>query len=800
MIYKEVFSNMYNNFGFGSTESRSGPGSTLEETKVLREDIKAFISSKGIKSIVDIPCGDFHWMKEISDIFESYIGGDVVEKAITENNEKYSTDKIKFINFDLLNDTIPGCDLLIVRDIIGHFPLEDGKKIVENIIRSNCKYVMSTTWAKKVGDTWSRCDQGSIHRENEGVDYGRFYPVNLMASPFNFPDPEIYLEEDVRVDGFEVGNRKALVLWNLDDVRSHLSTLEVKLVEPQKQAEPFNLDLTIVTGLWNISRVGRDFDHYIEHFNNLLDIDANLFIYIPVEYEYLVWKKRSTKNTFVKVYELSDVKQIYAPFWDKTQNIRTNPAWYNQTGEGGWLTNSPQASNEWYNPIVQSKMFMLNDATLWNPFSTNNFIWLDAGITNTVYEKYFTDNKVLDKIIKYIDPFLFLSYPYETHTEIHGFNFDKISDYAGSKVEYVCRGGLFGGTKQAINEANGMYYSLLDRSLSEGLMGTEESIFAIMSYIKPEMFRRYSLDGNGLIVKFIQALDENKVELEEVPESRVKYIESNKTSDDFKTSLYMLTFNFPEQVEHTIKTYLKHSKWLTKTRNILIDNSTNDEARSTNKLICDKYNFEHIITGKNGGICGGRQLAAEHFQESDSDYYIFLEDDMQLHEEGSEYCRNGFRHYVPNLYDAIHKIMNKSNLDYLKLSFTEVYMDNHIQVSWYNVPQHIRTEFWPDYDRLPTTGLDPNCPRTDFKKIESIDGVSYITGDVYYANWPMIVGKEGNRKMFLETTWAYPYEQTWMSYIYQETKKGNIKPGVLLASPINHNRFMHYKAEDRREN
>jgi hypothetical protein len=91
-------------------------------------------------------------------------------------------------------------------------------------------------------------------------------------------------------------------------------------------------------------------------------------------------------------------------------------------------------------------------------------------------------------------------------------------------------------------------------------MGTEESIFAIMSYLKPEMFRRYSLDENGLVIKFIQALDENNVWLEPIPETRVKYVESNKTSADFKTSVYMLTFNFPEQVEHTIKTYLKHDK------------------------------------------------------------------------------------------------------------------------------------------------------------------------------------------------------------------------------------------------
>lgn len=561
-----------------------------------------------------------------------------------------------------------------------------------------------------------------------------------------------------------------------------------------------NKNLTIVTGLWNIARPGRDFDHYIHHFNNFLDIDANLFIYIPQEYEHLVWAKRSRENTFVKVYELEDIKQMYAPFWDKTQEIRTNPDWYNLTGEGGWLKSSPQAANEWYNPIVQSKMFLLNDVTIWNPFDTDKFIWLDAGITNTVYEKYFTDNKVLDKIEPYLDPFLFLSYPYDAQDEIHGFKFKDLNRYAGDTVKWVCRGGLFGGTKKSINHANGMYYALLAQSLGEGLMGTEESIFAAMSYLEPENFRRFSLDGNGLIIKFIQALDEDKVELESIPEKRIKYKETNKTSDDVKTSIYMLTFNFPEQVEHTIQTYLKHDKFLTKTRNILIDNSTNEEARERNKEICEKYNFEHIITGKNGGICGGRQFAAEHFQESDSDYYIFLEDDMQLHEETTNYCRNGFRQYVPNLYDKIHKIMIKSDLDFLKLSYTEVYMDNNIQVSWYNVPQNIRTENWPNYDKLPTTGLDPNAPRTKFEKIEVIDGLSYITGEIYYANWPMIVGKKGNQKMFLDTKWSHPYEQTWMSHMYQETIKGNLKPGVLLASPINHNRFMHYTPEERREN
>jgi len=561
-----------------------------------------------------------------------------------------------------------------------------------------------------------------------------------------------------------------------------------------------NNNLTIVTGLWNIGRDGRPFTHYLQHFNNFLDIDANLFLYVPKELEEIVWAKRSKENTFVKVYELEDIKQMYTPFWDKTQNIRTNPEWFNQAG---WLPQSPQASLEWYNPIVQSKMFLLNDVTIWNPFNTEYFMWLDAGITNTVYEKYFTENKALDKILPYLESFLFLSYPYEANTEIHGFDFNAMNRYAGKKVEYVCRGGLFGGKKEVINQANSLYYSLLDKSLSENYMGTEESIFTLMSYIEPEKYRRYALDSNGLVVKFIQALLDDKVELETVPDDRVYLAPKNLDTSNLKTSLYMLTFNFPEQIEYTIKTWEANSPdWLLKPhRKILIDNSNKQEAIDGNKTICEKYGFEHIITGENLGINRGRQYAAEHFDNSDSDYYFFFEDDMGLNPSTDNgFCRNGFRKYIPNLYDTVHKIMLKEEFDFLKLSYTEVYMDNNIQVSWYNVPQQVRVEHWPNYTKLPIQGLDPNAPRTKFDKIDVLNELSYISGDIYYANWPMIVGREGNKKMFINTKWAHPYEQTWMSYMFQETCRGNLKPAVLLASPVWHNRIIYYEAHERREN
>jgi len=334
-------------------------------------------------------------------------------------------------------------------------------------------------------------------------------------------------------------------------------------------------------------------------------------------------------------------------------------------------------------------------------------------------------------------------------------------------------------------------------------MGTEESIFSLMSYINPGLYRRYELDGNGLIVKFIQNLHEGNVNL--VPVQRVhnknRLVTPNLSG--IKTSLYMLTFNFPEQVEYTIKTWEANSPdWLNKPhRKILIDNSNNLDALQGNKEICERYGFEHIITGENLGINRGRQFAAEHFHNSDSDFYFFFEDDMGFNDSlNTGYCRNGFRKYVPDLYNKVHKIMLRENFDFMKLSYTEVYMDNNIQVSWYNVPQHIRTKDWPDYDKLPVSGLDVNAPRTQFKTIEVFEELSYISGDIYYANWPMIVSKEGNKKMFIDIKWEHPFEQTWMSQMYQDTKKGIINPAVLLASPVWHNRIAYYKPEERREN
>jgi hypothetical protein len=164
-----------------------------------------------------------------------------------------------------------------------------------------------------------------------------------------------------------------------------------------------------------------------------------------------------------------------------------------------------------------------------------------------------------------------------------------------------------------------------------------------------------------------------------------------------------------------------------------------------------------------------------------------------------EVCRNGFPRFTPNLYNKCLEIVKKENFDFLKLNFSEFYGDNSTQWSWYNVPQSFREQHWPEKSKLPVMGLDPEAPKTVFDNIKSYDGVPYATGEIYYCNWTHFVTREGNKKMFLTTKWAYAFENTWMSYMFQETIKGNLNPGILLMTPIEHNRFEHYDGSLRKE-
>lgn len=557
-------------------------------------------------------------------------------------------------------------------------------------------------------------------------------------------------------------------------------------------------DITIVTGIWDIGRDGlsegwsRSYSDYMKRFDLVLDFDVNMIIYGDSKLQEIVSKKRDPNKT---QFILRDVEWFRNnEFYNNIQTIRNNPEWKNLAG---WLPESTQSRLELYNPLVMSKMFLLHDAKIMDRFDSKYMFWLDGGITNTVHPGYFTHDKVLDKLSKYISKFSFICFPYEANNEIHGFEFNKMNEIAGAKVEKVARGGFFGGPKDSISEINGIYYNLLNTTLRDGYMGTEESIFSIMCYKNADLINYFEIEGNGLVGKFFEDLKNDK--LEPKTEHKVNGV-SKSPMDPKKVGLYVITFNSPNQFKTLIDSMKAYDKnFLEMPKKFLLNNSTDQTTFEEYDKLCKEYDFEHIVPeGGNLGICGGRQFIAEHFDKTDLDYMHFFEDDMFFYPEVGV-CRNGYNRYVENFYLKTLEIIHREEFDFMKLNYTEFFGDNGTQWAWYNVPQSVRDEYWPNNKRLPELGLDPNAPKTAFHLVQSYQGIPYGIGEIYYCNWPQIVSKEGNKKMFLETTWARPFEQTWMSYIYQEMKKDRIFPGILLMTPTEHNRFDHYERSLRKE-
>jgi FkbM family methyltransferase len=664
-----------------------------------------------------------------------------------------------------------------------------GEKIIVNTITLNDLLTKHNITAF---DVLSIDAEGYDYKILKQLDFSRFKPCIIRCEVINLtPEEQTDMLAILRSNGYvaEVYGQ------NVDAIKEDLYN-EVKFFNYKKlpTKKPNKNNITLVTGIFDLGRDNagegfkRPFTHYIVKFIELLKAlkDYNVVVYIESKYKDLVADIRPTHNTVFRIKEIDEFRSLF-PFYNEVSNIRKKDEWLNQAG---WLRESTQATMELYNPMVMSKMFFLHDEKVRNHFNTEYFYWIDGGLTNTVHPGYFYKDNVIEKLPSITDKFVFLSFPYETGGEIHGFERNKMNEYSQTKnVEYVCRGGFFGGHEKNISEINGIYYNVLQNTLHNGYMGTEESVFTIISYTHPHLFHRHMIDGNGLVNKFFEDIKNY------TPTEGSIIINNNYTG----TSLYVVTYNSPAQFEKLIESYLKQPGFITETKNYLLDNSTDLSTTEQYLNICKKYNFEHIKK-QNIGICGGRQFVAEHFETTNQKYYMFLEDDMNLYNGSENICKNGFSRYTPNLFYKILKIMDREEYDFLKISFTEFYGDNKTQWAWYNVPQTIREKFFPHKTKLPVQGLDPDAPKTMFTNIKSVEGLSYIEGDIYYCNWPQIVTRNGNKKMFLETKWAHPFEQTWMSYFFQLMKDNKLKSSVLLLSPIEHNRFEFYKSEERREN
>ena len=135
----EVFRQTYFNNSFKGKDSKSGRGSDMDIVSPLIPKLANLIDKYNIKTLIDAPCGDCNWIKEVlpSTKVENYIGIDIVPDLIDSNIENFGGTGLLFAVKDLVEEIPPTGDLLLCRDCLVHLSFESAIKALKNIVAAN---------------------------------------------------------------------------------------------------------------------------------------------------------------------------------------------------------------------------------------------------------------------------------------------------------------------------------------------------------------------------------------------------------------------------------------------------------------------------------------------------------------------------------------------------------------------------------------------------------------------------------------------------------------------------------------
>lgn len=205
---EDVFTEIHRNNAWGGKDSVSGSGSDVHQTKIISSKLPALFNDLNICTMLDIPCGDFNWMKSVDLNSIDYTGADVVKELIQKNRERYARDSVRFQYLNLINGKLPKVDLVFCRDCLVHFCFADIFLALEKVCNSQSEYFLTTTFTGR--------------KDNRDIVTGQWRVLNLELAPFLLPKPLQIINEGC-TEGDGAFEDKALGLWKIADIRESLT-------------------------------------------------------------------------------------------------------------------------------------------------------------------------------------------------------------------------------------------------------------------------------------------------------------------------------------------------------------------------------------------------------------------------------------------------------------------------------------------------------------------------------------------------------------------------------------------------
>jgi hypothetical protein len=201
----DVFRDIYRRHHWSGSRSASGAGASLDQTVGLRRSLPPLLAELGLVTMLDLPCGDFSWMRTVELPTQvRYIGADLLPEVVEPLAAEFGDDRHEFRVLDLTRDPLPPADLLFCRDCLVHLSFADIRRAIGNAVGSGIPYILTTTFP------------GS--EANEDIVTGDWRILDLERAPFHLPAPMRILNEGCTEGGGAFAD-KSLGLWRVEGLR-----------------------------------------------------------------------------------------------------------------------------------------------------------------------------------------------------------------------------------------------------------------------------------------------------------------------------------------------------------------------------------------------------------------------------------------------------------------------------------------------------------------------------------------------------------------------------------------------------
>jgi SAM-dependent methyltransferase len=215
------FARVYDQNLWQGRESRSGQGSDVAQAKTLIDRLPAVLRDYEIRSFLDVPCGDFNWMKEVDFGSTSYVGADIVSEIVDDNQRRYGSPSRRFMVLDLVRDPLPASDMIFVRDCFIHFSTDLIFEALANIAGSSMRY--ACLGHDRDHGRYPNGENVALDRTEGGVNV-EFRPLDFEIPPFSFPPPIAVIPEDEHRKADGAGGDGVMAIWETSQIRAVLET------------------------------------------------------------------------------------------------------------------------------------------------------------------------------------------------------------------------------------------------------------------------------------------------------------------------------------------------------------------------------------------------------------------------------------------------------------------------------------------------------------------------------------------------------------------------------------------------